>query len=134
MTNNEYLKEFVPYPLALRLKKLGFNEPCIGMYCKGVFYQLYRDMGNHIPNDVYREVDAPTFSQAFRWFRKEYAMFHNIDRIFLDEFGYTISNEKDEPLNFFDFNSWEEAELNCLEKLIEITEYKLNVKLKGYDI
>lgn len=131
MTNNEYLKEFVPYPLALRLKKLGFNNPCFGFYWYDTKQLVYENaIGSH--HGVH--INAPTFSQAFRWFRKEYAMFHNIDRIFLDEFGYTISNEKDEPLNFFDFNSWEEAELNCLEKLIEITEYKLNVKLKGYDI
>lgn len=133
MTNNEYLKEFVPYPLALRLKELGFDEPCFSWYGSDYIPQISGSYKNSTHTFNYC-VSAPTFSQIFRWFRKEYAMFHNIDRIFLDEFGYTISNEKDEPLNFFDFNSWEEAELNCLEKLIEITEYKLNVKLKGYDI
>jgi hypothetical protein len=28
-------KEFVPYELALKLKKLGFDEPCFGLYEHG---------------------------------------------------------------------------------------------------
>ena len=32
-------KEFVPYKQALKLKKLGFNEPCFGKYdINGNFY------------------------------------------------------------------------------------------------
>jgi len=27
-------KEFVPYPLALKMKALGFDEPCFGCYTK----------------------------------------------------------------------------------------------------
>ncbi len=51
-------KEFVPYEIALAMQKLGYREEYenslkhYGMYCEGVFYRLYPNMGNDIPDDV----------------------------------------------------------------------------------
>ncbi len=106
-------KEFIPYKLALGMKQLGFDEPCLGFYdtfnCEKVAYGYSEGLNK-----------APTFSQAFRWFREKYNLHQNIDRIFSDEYGYTIIPGKDEPINAFNIDSYEEAELACLQKLIEI--------------
>jgi hypothetical protein len=41
MKNKDIEKEFVIYPLALRMKKIGFNEPCM----KG-FTEEYKELIN----------------------------------------------------------------------------------------
>jgi hypothetical protein len=113
-------KEFVPYELAVKLKELGFDEPCFG----------YRDGGGNImikktPHSV---ISAPTFSQAFRWFREKhpyrfYILPCSQHKKYLFEitlpssiFYSTSENEA--------YNTYEEAELACLKKLIEIVELK----------
>ena len=69
-------KEFVPYELALRMKQLGFDEPCFGYYnSNGEFktkqdeYELYLICNSKW---ISPSCSAPTFSQAFRWFREKY--------------------------------------------------------------
>lgn len=111
-------KEFIPYEQALALKELGFDEPCFG----------YRDGGGYliikaIPSCV---ISAPTFSQAFRWFREKYNLisvigYHNIWKYtFLIE---TIKEHKT-VIIIDKIENYEEAELECLKKLIEIVKKK----------
>ena len=119
--------EFVPYKQALELKELGFNQPCFGYYTGDKKHlQLRPNMGrmNEPSDDV---PTAPTFSQAFRWFREKYKNLHgSIEQtnsykdeytVYIGTFGYIEGNLKDEPKVFI---SYEEAELECLKKLIEI--------------
>lgn len=108
--------EFIPYEEALELKELGYNDyKKLACYCKGVLYQLYPNMHEDIPDNVYREVDTPLYQQAFRWFRENYKLYHAIEFKHSKHYGY-IQNS--------DFTIWcdtyEEAELACLKKLIEI--------------
>ncbi len=121
-------KEFVPYELAVKLKELGFDEPCYGYFLSADMYietQIRKQTGNAI--------SAPLFQQAFRWFRENYNLFCeiNIDKTMEPKFAYTIMEY--ESAQFFEgFNEdilseylyykHEEAELACLEKLIEIIE------------
>jgi hypothetical protein len=143
--------EFIPYEQALELKELGFDEPCFGYYVDGElrginlgmeelggvepYYQRFsfHTLSNHdIDNPNKIVVTAPTFSQAFRWFREKYDLFVAPS---------VISYESDPYLWFFeinsivlpfgtdlgetsDFKTYEEAELACLIKLIEITKTK----------
>ena len=130
-------KEFVNYNQALKLKELGFDEPCFGFYqleygeIRPIMvdddeqYRLtgYRTCKNsEIPKHY---TSAPTFSQAFRWFREKYNLYHTIDKQ-----GYWFFQiKKDEGFGdltevivSYDYNSYEEAELTCLDKLIEIAE------------
>jgi hypothetical protein len=121
-------KEFVPYGLAVKLKAIGFDEPCIKYIYKG-------DTGNNV--DRYEEtllskaenynsdslcVSQPTFSQAFRWFREKGYL--SYIEVFNDgKYDYTnVSNYFAEEVDYNDgpFDTYEEAELACLEKLIEI--------------
>jgi hypothetical protein len=112
-------KEFVPYSEALALKELGFDEPCMG----------YRDGGGYlmIKETPHCVISAPTFSQAFRWFRENYDLTVSINRnrkfkpvkryeVIIDESTYEKINVY--GLDYYD--SYEEAELECLKKLIKI--------------
>jgi hypothetical protein len=127
-------KEFIPYELALRMKKLGFDYNILGFYYDK--NSLEHCCGDTKVKDLERgEVAAPTFSQAFRFFRKNYRLSVNIHDC-LDDFEaiitqWTLSDNKivkefpqradiSYPNNRFD--SYEEAEQACLEKLIEIVE------------
>ena len=128
MTNNkqqtEMNKEFIPYELALELKQLGFDEKCLASY-----YHAGRrlDICEYI-NHGEHTVLAPTYSQAFRWFREKYDIDIDIDIRFLKH-DDGISLKKYKVLIpfpnelFIDvglFTTHEEAELECLKKLIEL--------------
>jgi hypothetical protein len=116
-------KEFIPYEQALELKKLGFEEICFAWYHKGklTFNELY-----NLPdiNDHPRNSSAPLYQQAFRWFREKQEYYTDL---FIDDdkkFGYMISNfiiydRVDSPISR-KYLTYEEAELACLKKLIEI--------------
>jgi hypothetical protein len=119
-------KEFVPYELAVKLKKLGFDELCMA-YFKDEEVQ-YPNPYEPFKNSEMKSwcVTAPTFSQAFRWFREKYGLHVIIDETIRPQikdsnskllFEYT----KDGKYAGFEY---EEAELACLEKLIEIIEEK----------
>ena len=101
-------KEFIPYEQALELKELGFDDYNIAWYAvvdekpKMVFLNY----GSHLC--------APLYQQAFRWFREKYDLFISIMHY---ENGYSINDLRR-------FNTYEEAELACLKKLIEIVKNK----------
>jgi hypothetical protein len=129
---------FIPYKQALELKELRFNEPCFGRYDgkgnnKGkLWYEMPNSGQDTIPVG---DILAPTFSQAFRWFREKYGLHHHIwsgklNHIF---YGYDILNvEKQEFVinnsdvggGDCDYETYEEAEQACLRKLIEIVKNK----------
>ena len=115
-------KEFVPYEQALDLKELGFDEKCLGYY-----HNKELSFG---PRTSYGEViEAPTFSQAFRWFREKYFLFGQITiaeyELENNGFEYEIKS-KDKSIDTWrgGYKTYEEAELECLKKLIEIVKNK----------
>ena len=116
-------KEFVPYEPSLRLKALGFDEPCFATWSGETL-----DMSLQIPSDDYF-TNAPTFSQAFRFFREKYNLFHSTN--YQDDnsgpgcFDYEILNKRGKTQvedDGSEFKTYEEAELACLIRLIEIVE------------
>ena len=68
-------KESIPYQIALDMKSIGFDEPCLGFYnVRGLFVPDYKVAKLQIDNlRLERCCLAPTFSQAFRWFREKYS-------------------------------------------------------------
>jgi len=121
-------KEFIPYEQALALKELGFDEPCFGYYytTNGKDWQFaekseYYRLDDEINIGSKFSLLAPTFSQVFRWFREKYGkcsyVIETTDKYNQLDGGYQfgISN-----LYYDIYNSHEEAELECLRKLIEI--------------
>jgi len=133
-------KEFIPYEQSLALKELGFDEPCLGYWRNEDLpnpltlgqYTTKEDMEYEISGqDEYHNFEniialAPTFSQAFRWFREKYDITQTIARdgslAKEDRWAYTIIAD----LIYFNdgYFTYEEAELECLIKLIKIVKNK----------
>jgi len=119
------IKEFVPYELAWELKQLNFDETCFGYYHNLGSTQLVvskRDLRADNNNGI-EYCLAPLYQQAFRWFREKYALcivIKPIDDKNL-ELGYNLLKN---GLMMGSYLTYEEAELACLQKLIEIVKTK----------
>ena len=124
-------KEFVPHEEALALKELGFDEPCLKFYAAGIL-ALAPDAENGDTNSKLNGynplyVSAPTFSQAFRFFREKYNKLSPIDHATGGWYFVIreIGGSTDPMLKAVcgsGFQSYEEAELACLRQLIEIVQ------------
>jgi hypothetical protein len=125
--------EFVSYTQALALKELGFDEPVIAMYKeefkKDLYPTKYWSKDNRNSMWIEGVISAPTYSQAFRWFREKYKLKADIIHA-KSNGGYTYTIWKwnfDNSIGNWErigvVNSWltyEEAELACLFALINI--------------
>ena len=110
-------KDFVPYKEALALRDLGYKGDIIGMYDED------KDLFTlHEQDDIEDEwLPAPLYQQAFRWFREKYDIISVIYRVGDDYvFGFDTTGA------FNNNPTYEEAELACLTKLIEIVELNQN--------
>lgn len=136
--------EFVPYNIALALKKLGFDELCLGYYINqdkfrftkpsidGKFIPFYNKNSEAIKYlrcfmIIGKKKDtictAPLYSQVFRWFAEKYGMYRSIDALFNGGgFRAIIVNTEEHNIVVLDdrFDTYEEAELACLDRLISI--------------
>jgi hypothetical protein len=99
--------EFIPYEEAIELKELGYDIDSVSGYS-------YPDSDKLL-------TQAILYQQAFRWFREKY------------KFDLTIQHNKkyvaivySSVINFSidEYETYEEAELACLKKLIEIVKNK----------
>jgi len=141
-------KDFVPYQPSLDMKEIGFDEPCFvkiwwangfNVHTKKQFKPLitmngdnikfkYQFPKNHPLNkgDILN-LEIPTFSQAFRWFREKYKLVSYIRENEKNNFGYEWVIEGDDFGGETESRkgwTYEEAELACLIKLIEIVKTK----------
>jgi hypothetical protein len=125
------IKDFTNYQQALKLKSLGFDEQCVAFFQKE-YHEITPVMVDD--NDQYRltglrtcknseipehYTGAPTFAQAFTFFRTKYP---NLD------FGvgkiHNGTNNYHYHINLqweFSEGTYEQAEINCLNKLIDIS-------------
>jgi hypothetical protein len=126
-------KEFIPYEQALALKELGFDEPCLGHYqdrdettlqgaaatSKNVYFSIGETNKGFIVRNsrISNCVLAPLYQQAFRWFYWKYHIKAEPLNFIGDKCTYRIHNgDYNTPIFYIP----EEAELECLKKLIEI--------------
>jgi hypothetical protein len=131
-------KEFVSYEIALKLKELGFNEPCFTYY-----YEFNSNLRTHLVVDInnawtysgntnFGFTLAPLYQQVFKWFREEKLIDLIVSRYQSRDDGdtyyyYQITNDYgiEETRHFKEgFFTYEEAELAGLQKMIEIIENK----------
>jgi hypothetical protein len=136
-------KDFTLYPEAFELKELGFDEPCFAWYVSESYGLEY---GKVIKSDLIRDgIVAPTYSQAFRWFRDKYDIHYSIDRECSQHdhkwgynwslYNYTgifdeyLTSHPDAPAGEWVYETYEEAELDCLRKLIEIVKESKQMNL-----
>ncbi len=123
-------KEFIPYPFALRMKRLRFNEPCISFYSQGGKHNFdiqspSTNIGSWSDQEHY--CSSPLFQQAFRWFESKGYRNYVASNQFGGKVNYWFAITPPEELTYSDVegrSTKEEAELACLEKLIEIVEQK----------
>ena len=121
--------EFIPYEEALALKELGFDEECFGFFddidddhelflIRTQTWNAEHNLNKHLTR-------APLYQQAFRWFREKYNLLHIInidlsdnlkDKVYVysieDHLGSIVDRSEE-------YQTYEEAELACLKKLIE---------------
>jgi len=113
-------KEFIPYEQALELKEIGFNEECLKYWVLvSDRYELFRDK---LTND---DIPTPLYQQAFRWFREKYGWIGGVRLLTNSVPGIIGEFTKDKDYSFMIIGTtYEEAELGCLKKLIEIVKNK----------
>jgi hypothetical protein len=136
-------KDFVPYELSLKMKQLGFDEPCLMYWNDFGKTSINRfQLHNKIDEWCQNYIEAPLYQQAFRWFREKYNLHAEItwspsyeyepgqwsDAIYeitIVNVSYTKEWEAESP-DMQRANgrqlTYEESELACLKKLIEIVE------------
>jgi hypothetical protein len=130
------MKELISYNDSLMLRELGFDEACFAWYSNG---QLILEHHIIFTGDQYymrkEDCNAPTFSQAFRFFREKYQWQSYIEPTSDQHsrelgYNYCLWNYKTGeeyntmpqncPSGDWEFEKYEDAELACLIKLIEI--------------
>ncbi len=133
-------KEFIFYKLSLELKELGFDEDC---------FKYYNEEGTLSTVGLYYTYDnplgfkclAPLYQQTFKFFREKYNLqcwpeptgsdryscrYDGNDDIGKRYVGYLRDNLN----NILFYKTYEEAELECLIKLIKIVKHEKNSNIK----
>ena len=125
------IKEIVPYEESLALSQIGFVQSCWCAYHDLTWpskedkhkLETVHNLTSYTESCVYQYVNpvlAPTYSQAFRWFRdngKVAEIFSQLLPSNKYKWGFKIQGVEGVTDGFF---TYEEAELACLRKLIEI--------------
>jgi hypothetical protein len=133
-------KDFTPCQESLELKELGFDEPCFSAFYLDekptVLFSNYQDVKNSIITFGTIKCTRPTFSQAFRFFRDKHNLEYQIIKSANGNYSVVIHLNTQEYLDkistmphacldeVVDCYSYEEAELDCLRKLIQIVKNK----------
>jgi hypothetical protein len=113
--------EFVTYEQALALKELGFEWQTLNF-----FDSTTRDFWNW---DYFPDINAPLKQQVFRWFREKYNIIGIIEGGYTEGknvFSYVIWQGHLDDWTDAIFNTYEEAENRCIDKLIEIAKQQYN--------
>jgi len=134
--------EIVPYEESLALAQIGFVQSCWHAYHDLTFpskedkhkLETVHNLTSYTESCIYQYVNpvlAPTFSQAFRWFRENHNLRCQINYIGglinkttwwdISVIGHYNTDPKEWEMKY---QPYEEAELACLRKLIEIVKTK----------
>lgn len=125
-TVNQLEQEFIPPAESLELFNLGFNLETICVF--NSFQQIKGAITSSIDGDYIKKdkwddrLPAPTYRQAFKWFRDN----HNLSGFALPfgenlfDFRIYSTKEGEHLYSSPEFPSTEEAELACIRRLIEI--------------
>ena len=127
-------KEFLPYAEALALKELGFNEPCFGFYDDidddhPVSFIRIESLCDKLKSSI---TLAPLYRQAFRWLREKHEIEATTACYYSKRLGVSYEEREYHCHIIRDgvtskgprYKTYEEAELVCLKKLIEIVKNK----------
>jgi len=124
---------FCPYEQALSLKEFTSDIACYNYDFLSVTNSQLDEHGAFCAKDDEGEESfsrwtAPLYQQAFRWFREKYGLYFSIQYFQYDEWCLQITTKKEDTVfnykSIDGFKTYEEAELACLQKLIEIVKNK----------
>lgn len=95
------------------------NFPMFRKYLKSEHLYMYSTNSSKLM------ISAPTFSQAFKFFRNKYGLHHEVsfDSWNKETYSFSINQKKNKEFHYDDmteYQSYEESELACLRKLIQI--------------
>jgi hypothetical protein len=128
-------KDFIPHQEALELKELGFDEPCLGRWIEPIELLISAPADDEYCQKQHEftwTALAPLYQQAFRWFREKYDLVHYIDRNddnmieyakfkgVIELLKYRCGYSDGTSHSIKGCHTYEEAELACLKKLIQI--------------
>ncbi len=121
-------KQFVTYEIAKKLKELGFDEPCLAKHdLKHILLRVEECKSQENAQEL-DYILAPLYQQAFRWFREKHGLFVEIKccntKRINGTFEIEISRLNDRVYGHYGYETYEEAEQACLDKLIEICKNK----------
>lgn len=125
--------DFVPYPEALELHNLGAlflnpGFPHLAIYRNGVLRFANQAAIEMFVEDFKEEVfAAPLYQQAFRWFRENHDLQASTIMFSNGKYDSGITRYKGTQVVWGKgpvYNTYEEAEIDCLRKLIEIVKSK----------
>lgn len=123
-------KYFVPFDRSLKLKEFGFDEECVAFYENNILKAIDQHWGMSFSGISKKSGDrvddlilAPLFCQVFDWFREKHEYYIHIEEKYslnTDIQVYQFRHPDNDKL--LKFKTFEEAQLACLDKLIEICE------------
>jgi hypothetical protein len=122
---NSIESNFVPYQIALDMKSIGFDEPCFG-YWKSKNWLIQEKTRTDGYTHADQECSAPLYQQAFSFFREKHKLHSTITSISQESWQWHITKPGESLGKLYneDFYTYEEAESDCLDKLIEICKNK----------
>ena len=122
---------FVDYNIALELKEIGFDEPCLCYFIETkerIFSTIYTEH-DILPSNsdlILNWVSCPLKYQVFKWFREVHNMYGEI-YILCGEWRIQIACLNKEDLGSYytgytdlEYNTYEEAELKVIKQMINI--------------
>ena len=119
-------EEYLNYEESKELEKLGFDAFTTDVWLSPSNHKVQHGMMNY-PKAIFRDVvSAPLYQQAFRWFREKHNLVFNFisyNIVKPGEYHWSIT-WNDEAKAGGIVKTYEEAELECLIKLIEIVNTK----------
>lgn len=116
---------FVSFEEAVKLKELGFDEPCFFYYNEAGESMCHAPILETNSSYKHNEISQVLYSQAFEWFRIK----HNISSYIRADWqpdwnAYSYQcyfNQDKEQFNLIKYyNTYEEAQLKCLQELIKM--------------
>lgn len=124
-------EDFLPYEESLSLNELGYNEEQYATFGERNEQIILCTKGSMCGANYNLKCKAPLYQQAFKWFRKNHKLSGEISshqfyfqyQIVFDTKGCNTC--KSLTVNF---NTYEEAEIACLQKLIQIVKERKDVK------
>lgn len=118
-------KEFVPYKESEELKELGFKEKCAAHYLDEDDLELKWKIYRNLSIDTNNCLQAPTYRQAFRFFRDKYNLRYSIGNTNIAVCHIPVNNYHTTQL-LQDNASYEDAELATIKYFIEVAKQQEN--------